>query len=269
MGFYLGSLFIAWYGVIIAASILLAFTVGFMLAKRHGYNTDVAFHLVLIVVPMAILGARVLYVITNPGLRFFAIRDGGLAIIGGLVFAIISLLVYCRIRKVGFFTLCDFIVVGLILAQAVGRWGNFTSQEVYGWRVDSGFFPFVVNINGSMHLAIFFYDFVLNLIGFGVLYWFFTKKQTKWGTTSALYFIWYGTVRAILEPFRYPSYTLTFVSGNYMIFNRVSFVLSLLLIIYGCVILVASKKGWLNQENKVLYKKEGVKDGGERNPEAV
>ena len=259
-GFYIGSLFIAWYGVIIAAAILVAFLIGSYLYKLKDYRDDIPYQILLTMVPIAIIGSRLTYIIFYPGTNFFDFRGGGLTIYGAIGFAVLALLVYARFRKVGFFTLCDGIVVGLILAQAIGRWGNFTNQELYGWEVGFNFFPLTVNINGSNHLALFFIESVLNIAGFVFLFWFFTRKQKKFGTTTALYFIWYGTVRAILEHFRTPE-SITLIGNNDIVINRVFFLVSLLLIAVGCVILYLNKRGLINQENGGVKAQKKTKQG--------
>ena len=244
---------IAWYGIIMAVAMLTAFGVSMFLGKKKGYNLDVGYHLMFIIIPVALLGARVLFVAYNPGTPFFAFRDGGIALMGGIGFSIIALWVYCRIRKVGFFTLCDFIVVGLILGQVIGRWANIINQELLGWVVSGGPFPFVQNVHGIYHLNTNFLESMMNLAGFAFLFWFFTRKQTKWGQTTALYFIWYGTTRAILEPLRL-SPDLMFGSST-IVFNQANFIIALLLILAGCVILFLNHKGLISQENAALLLK--------------
>ena len=260
-GFYIGSLSIAWYGVIIAFSMLVAFGMGMYLAKGKKYNLDTGYHLLLIIIPSALIGARILFMIMNgvPIGDFFRFRDGGISLMGGIFMAILGLLVYTRVRKVGFFTLCDFIVVGLILAQGIGRWANIVNSELLGWEVSGGAFPFVTQSNGRYFLTPTFYESITNLVGFAFLFWFFTKKQTKWGQTSALYFIWYGVTRAIWEPLRH-SPDLLVNNGNYIVFNQVNFLISLLLIAFGCAILYLNRKGLISQENAVLLKKEATSE---------
>ena len=256
-GFNIGSLSIAWYGVIIAFSMLVAFGMGMYLGKRKGYNLDTGYHLLLIIIPSALLGARILFMIYNsvPIGDFFRFRDGGISLMGGIAMSILALFIYTRIRKVGFFTLCDFIVVGLILAQGIGRWANIVNNELLGWEVSGGPFPFVSESGGRYFLTPTFYESITNLVGFAFLFWFFTKRQTKWGQTSALYFIWYGATRAIWEPLRL-SPDLLVNNGNYIVFNQVNFLISLLLIAFGCAILLLNRRGLISQENTVLLKKE-------------
>ena len=259
MGFYVFGLRVQWYGVIIASCIMLAFVLGSLLAKRQGYRDTVPYEVLLLVVPIAILGARLYYVIFQsvPLRDFFNLRDGGTAIYGAIIFGMLGAFIFARWRRVGFFTFMDIVFLVTILSQSIGRWANFTNilgghYEGYGIEVSNHVPPFTSMVRGVPHLSFWFLESILNLIGFGILLWFFLKKQTKWGQTSALYMIWYGSVRAILEAFRGDA---LFIGGTDLIFNRASFVVSILLITAGCVILYLSKKGYISQQNANLMAK--------------
>ncbi|MCL2755969.1 MAG: prolipoprotein diacylglyceryl transferase [Firmicutes bacterium] len=253
MGFTVFGLEIRWYGIIIAAAILVAFFIVMQLYKKKNYKEDVVYHLVLLIVPIAIIGARIFYVVFSPvPVSLFSIRDGGLAIYGGVLAAILVVFIYARIRKIGFFTLSDAIVIGLILAQSIGRWGNFLNQEAFGVEVGFHFFPITVRIGDAYHLATFFYESFLNLIGFVLLLQIF-RKQKKFGTTTAWYFIFYGIVRAAIEPLRTDS--LTIWGASDFVLNRVSFILSLILIVVGVIILVLNHKNKINQNNANIIQK--------------
>jgi phosphatidylglycerol:prolipoprotein diacylglycerol transferase len=144
----------------------------------------------------------------------------------------------------------------LLLAQSIGRWGNFFNQEAHGFMVDWNLFPFTVFINNGIeptgyYLATFFYESILNLIGFAFLFWMF-HKQKKHGTTSACYMIWYGISRAIVEPLRTDS--LHLFGNSDFVLNRVSFLVSIAIIILGVVILVLNKKGIFSQNDERLRK---------------
>ena len=259
MSFNLWGLEIYYYGIIIAGGILAAFVTGLLIFKKLKYNENVLFLVLLLCIPCAIVGARVLYVLCNLSqyhsfLDVINIRLGGLSIYGGVIAGAIGLFAIARIKKCGFFTLADIIVICLILAQCIGRWGNFTNSEVYGFAVGQHIFPFTVDIGGTPHLATFFYESVLNLIGFCLLLWIFFKKQKKWGITSACYLIWYGVVRAILEPLREAEYILKFYGDNPIVFNQVSFMISIVMIILGMLLLWAVKRGWISQKSATLLK---------------
>ena len=145
---------IYWYGVIIAAGFLLAVIYGLHIAPRFGMDPDKITDAIFFVVPSAIIGARLYYVIFNPAvcfeldgsfslLRAIAFWDGGLAIYGGVIATVVSALIYCKVRKVNFWSGMDVTVYGLLIGQLVGRWGNFVNVEAYGgvtrapWRMCS------------------------------------------------------------------------------------------------------------------------------------
>ena len=140
------------------------------------------------------------------------------------------------------------------MGQSIGRWGNFFNQEAYGLATNWHCFPFTVYIEAidEYHLATFFYESILNLIGFAVLLTIFLK-QKKHGTTTATYFIWYGIVRAIIEPLRMDSLLFPGTTADF-VFNRVSFVLSIAICITGVILLYLNKKGKLSQNDKHLFK---------------
>jgi phosphatidylglycerol:prolipoprotein diacylglycerol transferase len=249
-----------YYGVILAAGILTAFLVGLLLFKLVGYNEEIAYMLFFICVPLGIFCARLYYVVFyDPEMfsSFFALRDGGIAIYGGIIGGALGVLIVSRIKKVGYFTLCDMIVVGLILAQSIGRWGNYVNQEAYGFAVPAHVPPFTVDIDGSYHLATFFYESILNLIGFCVMMTYYVikmrRKKYVYGTGTAIYFIWYGITRMIVEPMRMDS-LLLFGSSTFVL-NRVSFVLSIALVAVGVILYWAATHGKISQENKACLKK--------------
>ncbi|MBO2517824.1 MAG: prolipoprotein diacylglyceryl transferase, partial [Clostridiales bacterium] len=147
-------------------------------------------------------------------------------VIGG----IIGGLLYARHRKVNFFTLSDIVAPFLILAQAIGRWGNFANGEAYGYEVTDTalqFFPVAVHIDGIWHMATFFYESVWDLTGF-ILLFLYGRKERARGTLSVLYLVWYGLGRSVIEGLRTDSLYI----GNTGI--RVSQALSILLVIAGC-----------------------------------
>jgi phosphatidylglycerol:prolipoprotein diacylglycerol transferase len=253
MSFNIFGIQIYLYGVIIASAILAAFLVGLFISKKMNYKEEIAYLILLICVPCGIVAARVYYVVFsdwslyNSFFDIINLRAGGIAIYGGVIGGAIGLFAVSRIKKCGFFTLADIVVICLILAQSIGRWGNFTNREAHGFAVGFDFFPLTVNIDGQAYLATFFYESILNFIGFFVLLFVFLKKQKKWGVTSACYLIWYGVVRACIEPLRTDS--LLVFGSNPVIFNRVSFLLSIALVVLGMVLLVAVKKSLTSQEN--------------------
>jgi len=252
VAFYLFDFPIYWYGIIIAFSVILAVMIGVWLCKRIGYKDEIPYEVMLAAVPLGFVFARLYFIIFSSGVGladFFAFRDGGIAIYGGIIGGALGILIYTKlIRKCGFFAITDLLVIGVILAQSIGRWGNFFNQEVYGFAVSINFFPLTVMISGTPHLALFFYESILNLLGFVILLKVFSHSK-KIGTTSAVYLIWYGIVRAVLEPFREAAFQL--MIGPF----PVSLVVSFFAIAIGVLILYLGKVGFISQKNVTLLAK--------------
>lgn len=135
--------FIHWYGVIIALGFLLAILAGMKLIKREGISQDSLLDIVIIGTPSAIVGARLYYVIfafdqyKDNLLDIFKIWEGGLAIYGGIIGAVLSTAIYCHVKKIKLTKILDVGAVGLIIGQAVGRWGNFVNREAFGSHASS------------------------------------------------------------------------------------------------------------------------------------
>lgn len=231
---------IYWYGLIICCAIILAVLIACLYAKKKGYGSDLALNTALVVIPSGILGARLFSVLFDDTLEmsdFLNFRTGGLSIIGGIVCGALGLLLFCLIRRdKDIFKYFDVLVVVLILAQAIGRWGNYFNQEVYGMKIESdsffAVFPIAVKINGSYYMALFFYEFCFNIIGFIMLSNIYFNAVAN-GYTTALYLVYYGMVRTILEPYRHPSYILMW-NGL-----QISRLFSFLMIIIGIVLYIA------------------------------
>ena len=209
---------IYYYAVIIVAGIILATGVVALLFKRRNIPTDWTLDLLLCILPLGIVGARTFYVVTDPSVSitewFSGFREGGLSIIGGVCGGALGVVLFCIIHKINFLRVADCLLPGVILAQGIGRWGNFVNQEVYGPEIANEalqFFPIGVYIDkvGEWHYAFFFYESVANLIVFALLFtlmWKFLKKPH--GLATAGYFFAYGTTRSIMEPLRDPQYIL-------------------------------------------------------------
>lgn len=207
---------IYWYGLIICAAIILAVFIATIYSKKKGYGTDMPLNIALVVLPCGIMGARLFSVLFDESLKiseFFNFRTGGLSIIGGIICGALGLLLYVLVikRDKDIFKYFDILAVVLIFAQAIGRWGNFFNQEVYGQVIDAesqfAVFPFAVKIEGTYYMALFFYEFCFNVVGFFVLTNVYFNSVCN-GYTTALYLVYYGVVRTILEPFRNPAYIL-------------------------------------------------------------
>ncbi len=225
------------YAIIIVVGMILAFFVISLLFKRRNMSTDLFLSFFCICLPIAIVTTRLFYCITDglPITEWFdinSIRDGGLSIVGGIIGGTVSVAAVAYFKKVHFLRVGDCVVVGLLLAQAIGRWGNFANQEVYGAVVENEalhFFPISVYIEktGQYHYAFFFYESMVTLTAAVLMFinaWKNAKKPN--GVNSACYFIVYGLTRSIMEPLRDPK----FILGNGVPW---SLVMSIGMLIFG------------------------------------
>lgn len=241
-GFYIFGLHIAWYGVIMASSMALAIILCVILAKRRGLTGNDFISPALWALPLAIIGARIMYVCFPPAdvgpytfIKALQIWNGGMSIWGGVIGGTLGLGIYCLIFKKDFLSHADVIAPALILAQSIGRWGNFLNQEAYGWKVTNPKYfglPFSMFIEseGAWHMATFLYEASLNMIGFIALLIVLLKTKKR-GLVTALYLIIYGTVRSVIEIFR---------TDPLIIFNsiKMSQFLSIISVIIGIGLLI-------------------------------
>jgi phosphatidylglycerol:prolipoprotein diacylglycerol transferase len=239
VAFTIGKFDVYWYGIIISLSIVVAVAVATFLCKLRKYNTDMPLNIALVILPTGILCARLFAVLFDSSMsiaEFFDFRSGGMSIIGAVIGGGLGLLVFLLLKKEkDMLRYFDTLTVVLILAQAIGRWGNYCNGEVYGQVVDASSkwatFPFAVAIDGVFYQALFFYEFVLNMIGFVILAILFLKTNKSGYVTSA-YLIYYGIVRTILEPLRAEKYILKLAG------LPISQVCSIIMIVGGVAMLV-------------------------------
>lgn len=238
-GFTIFGFNIKFYGIIMATAILIAVLLACKNAKHRNLTSDNIFTLALFVIPLALIGARLVYVLGADHaytlIEVFKVWEGGMSIYGGIIGGAVAVVLYSIIYKKHFFDLADVAVVSLILGQAIGRWGNFFNQEVYGALVTNPalkWFPFAVLLDsGEWHYALFFYESMINLaIFFGLLY--MLKKVKTRGFVAGTYLVSYGLIRFILEPLRMAEY-------NLMLWGiKLSSLISAIAIVAGIVILI-------------------------------
>ena len=214
---------IYYYAIIIVCGMLMAFGVISLLFKRRNMSPDLFLTFFVICLPIAVLTTRLFYCITGGvpfhlWLNWDSIRQGGLSIVGGIIGGLTSVICVCLIKKVNFFRVADCVVVGVLLGQAVGRWGNFVNQEVFGGEVTNTalqWFPFAVYIDQApsvkegWYYAFFFYESMINLTVCILLFinaWKNGKKPN--GVNFACYFMLYGLTRSIMEPLRNEGFIL-------------------------------------------------------------
>lgn len=238
-GFYIGSLRIEFYGLIMALAMILGVVVACLNAKKRGLKSTDIFILACYVLPLAIIGARIYYVLFSLDQftsfwQVFEIWNGGLAIYGGVIGGAIGVLLFCLIHKKNFFAVADIAVPSLILGQAIGRIGCFFAGCCYGIEVTNPehmWFPLSTQIDGVWHYSTFFYESFWNFLVFAglmcVLY--LAKPIKEYGVLMSLYLVFYGIGRAWIEGLRGDSLYLGSI--------KVSQLLSILLIIAGVALI--------------------------------
>lgn len=238
----LGPISLRWYAIFIVSGLILAVFLAMKEAPKKRIKSDDVLDFILIAFPLAILGARLYYVIfewsyyAQHPLEIFAVWNGGIAIYGGLIMGVLVLLVFSYYRLINAFDFLDIAVPGVMLAQSIGRWGNFVNQEAYGKVVSNlDYLPdFIKNqmfINGSYRVPTFLYESIWNLVGFAIIM--ISRRIPnflKEGEATFFYLIWYGIGRFVIEGLRTDSLML----GDL----RVSQWLSAILILIGVIMIV-------------------------------
>lgn len=202
---------IYFYGVIIAAGFILAALFCARQAAKFGLTSDDLFDFVIWLIPSCIIGARLYYVLFRldyysqfPS-EIFSVRDGGLAIYGGIIAGIIAGVLVCRHKKIPVMALGDLAAFGLLIGQAIGRWGNFMNREAFGAETDI-FCRMVLTVPDGTTVFVhptFLYESLWNVVGFILLYILLRKGLRRYdGQFAWLYVLWYGIGRAWIEGLR-------------------------------------------------------------------
>lgn len=252
-----GKIQVTWYGILIAVGMILAFLYALSRAKFEGIKSDDMVDLALFILIFSIIGARLYYVIFPPKgvtylvtdggfwhnvgqtlLNVVSVWEGGLAIFGGLIAGFIVTFLVARHKKIRLPVLLDTLAPSLLLAQSVGRWGNFMNGEAYGYETDVIWRMGLKTTSGYIEVhPTFLYESLWNIIGFVILAIFYKKKKFN-GQIFYFYMIWYGLGRAFIEGMRtdsLPLWGLTDFSGNPI---RVSQALAALVLIAGVALMV-------------------------------
>lgn len=259
----IGGFNIYWYGVFIAIGALLGVSLCLKEAKRTNQSQDLYSDFAFIGIICGICGARIYYLLFHGDslLDFFKIRDGGLAIYGGVIGGALAAIIYSKIKKVNFFKLADTCIMSVLIGQIFGRWGNFFNREAFGGYTDSLFamalkaqqvsglkingdtaiyqgnaeYPVTIfnNISYIQVHPTFLYECVWNICLFIIMFIF--RKHKKFdGQLLAMYFIGYGLGRFFIESLRTDQLLILGIP--------VSMAVSLILVAIGACILVVSKK---------------------------
>lgn len=246
--FSVGIFSIRWYSVMILIGIIVAFFVAYFEQKRKCFPKDFVIDLGFYLILFGLLGARIYYVLFNLDYylsnlsQIIAVWNGGLAIHGGIIAGAITLIIFCLKRKVNIVETMDLVTPSLIIAQGIGRWGNFFNGEAHGplttlEYLNRLYIPnFIIKgmkINGNYYIPTFYYEFLWCVLGFLIMMILrhALKKYIK-GMLTGFYLLWYGIGRLIIEIFRTDSLML----GNIKIAQLVS----IIFIISGFIVFVSS-----------------------------
>jgi prolipoprotein diacylglyceryl transferase len=210
-----GGFQVRWYGLLLAAGVLLAGWIARREFRRRGFDPELAYSIAVWTVPLGLVGARLYHVVTDWGafqhhlVDMFKIWKGGLGIYGAILGGMLGTWIGCRRVKLAFWAVADCIAPGLILAQALGRWGNYFNQELYGRPSD---LPWAVKIDhpqlpyheGQTFHPTFLYESLASLVVFGILIWFIRRywRDVPRGTVFALYATLYSFERIWVETLR-------------------------------------------------------------------
>ena len=255
----IGNIRIKWYSFLILIGMLIAYLIIRKEVKKKGLKEDKFIDICFYTIIIGILGARAYYVLFNLNYylkypsEIIAIWHGGLAIHGGLIAALIFLIIYTKKKNIKTLLFLDTTVVGIIIAQAIGRWGNFFNKEAYGRIVSKVFLQklhlpnFIINgmyINNYYREPTFLYESIMSILGFIILLIIRKNKKIKTGMLTSFYLIWYGISRLIIESFR---------SDSLMIGNiKMAQLVSIISIISGIIIFIISYKKNISYQTDIL-----------------
>ena len=254
----LGFIQIHWYSLTMLIAIFLAAFLFYKDIKKEKFKEEFLINLIFWTIIWGIVGARLYYVlfelsyyIQHP-LEILMTWDGGLAIHGALIGGAIYIFIYCRKKKVNFLKIYDMIAPTLLIAQAIGRWGNFFNGEAHGpittkLTLQNLFIPnFIIegmNINGNYYHPTFYYEAAWNIIGFAIIMVLKKEiKNLKNGQLTGMYFVWYSLARFFIESLRTDSLMLGSI--------KIAQLVSILLFLVGLYLIIFSKKDKKQSKSK-------------------
>lgn len=245
VAFRIGDYPIYWYGLIIASGLLLAVLYAWLSSPRFNVDFNKLVNCILVGIITGIVGARLYfcffewdYYSKNP-IEILYINNGGLAIYGGIIGALLGGLIVAKIQKMKCLPILDITMMGFLIGQGIGRWGNFTNQEAYGSVTD---LPWRMVSEGTNNLPVhpcFLYESLWCLLGFVVLHFYGKYRQKYSGQIFFMYLVWYGFERMIVEGLRSDSLYLPFQLFGMDI--KVSQLLSLAIFITGIILLIINR----------------------------
>ncbi|EPD50630.1 prolipoprotein diacylglyceryl transferase [Paenisporosarcina sp. HGH0030] len=242
----LGPIDVRWYGAIIAFGIVLAFLVAQREMLKRGFHEEFLTDLLIWAVPLAILGARLYYVIfkweyysENPG-DILQVWEGGLAIHGALIASFVTAYVFTKKRKVSFLKLADVVAPSILIGQTIGRWGNFMNQEAHGGPVSRAFLENMflpdwiieqMRIDGTYYHPTFLYESIWNFMGVVILI-LLRRVNLLRGEMFLFYLIWYSVGRFFIEGLRTDSLYLLGELRTAQVVSLITVVVALLIVVY-------------------------------------
>ena len=234
---------VMWYGILMALGMIIGTLLAIKEGKRVGIKEDDILDLAIVAIPSGLIGARLYYVMFNWDYysqnisQILNFRGGGMAIHGALIGGILAGYLFSRYKKMSFFKLADTVIIGVPLAQAIGRWGNFINQEAHGGPTN---LPWGIMVNGEKVHPTFLYESIWN-IGIFIFLWIFRKKKQYEGEVIVLYTILYSLGRFFIEGLRPDS----LIIGPF----RMAQVISLVGVIGGIIVHIYLSKKSKQEEN--------------------
>lgn len=258
---------IQWYGLILTFGILCAFLLFYRNAvKKEEIDADSVYNITLFTVPIAIIGARLVYVITEwenyrgkGFLNMINIRNGGIAIYGAIIFGLLTVLVYSKVKKTKALTILDALAPAVMLGQTIGRWGNFINGEAYGWSEGVDSLPWRMELDNvivdgefmgtaCVHPT-FFYESLWNFIGLAVIMFVLYRKKKFNGEIFFAYIGWYGLGRGFIEMLRADSLYINGTSIKFSVFVGFACVIAAII-----GIIVCARRAKEEEEERAEYK---------------
>lgn len=265
VAFSLGPIQVHWYGIIIGSGLALALYLAIREGNKRGLPKETFADLMIWAIPIAIISARIYYVLFewgyythNPG-EIPKIWHGGIAIHGAIIGSVITAYFFARSRKLSFWKIADIAAPSLILGQAIGRWGNFMNQEAHGGPVSRAFLEnlhlpdFIINqmyINGTYYHPTFLYESTWDFAGFLLLI-LLRRANLRRGEIFLSYLVWYSVGRFFIEGMRTDSLMLT---TNL----RMAQMISIVIVIAAVVILVVRRKTGMANNHYQDQTNEGI-----------
>ena len=271
VAFEIGGIAVRWYGIFIGIGMILAVMYACRYAKQFGVDGDRMIDVAVLSILIGVLGARLYYVLFNLGeyknaslWDILNIRDGGLAIYGGIICGLLSAWGLCKWRKIKVLPMLDLGAIGFLIGQGLGRWGNFTNQEAFGCNTDLpwGMYSLRTNHYLTMHRLelleqgivvnpaqmvhpCFLYEFLWCLLGFLLIHFVVRKRRQYDGQILLLYIFWYGLGRFWIESLR----TDSLMWGPYRISQLIA----------GVCVFVAGILLWSFRKRRSVFGEEGLK----------